>query len=80
MRRFILFDGRACNGVGTDDATVLMSCNSEAEAHREKTEFGDASACYSYKEEGNKLTDEKWEWDYHAQKPNKKRRNKDEIL
>lgn len=62
-RKYILFDGRACGGVGTDDATVLVFCDTAEEAHSYKDDFGDA-ACYSYAvKDGNILYDERWEWD-----------------
>ena len=67
-RIWILYDGRACGGVGTEDAMVLVACTSEKEAKSYKGDFGDM-ACYSYSEivenGKNMLVDEKWEWDYN---------------
>jgi hypothetical protein len=62
-RAWILYDERACNAQGTDEATVLVACDSETEAVSYKGEFG-AMACYSYAVHGKTLTDEQWEWDY----------------
>lgn len=64
-RYYILYDGRACGAVGTEDATCLVFCDYEAEARSYKGDFG-TMACYSYSanHEKNELTDEKWEWDY----------------
>ncbi len=66
-RIWILYDSRACGAVGTDDALVLVACDSEKEAKSYCGDYG-AMACYSYaevKRDGkNILEDEKWEWDY----------------
>lgn len=67
-REYILYDARACGGAGTDDATVLVACNSNKEAESYKGDYG-AMACYSYAVEkgadGKRmLVDEQWEWDY----------------
>jgi hypothetical protein len=61
-RQFILYDGRAIHG-STDDASVLVSCDSDEEAKNWKGGFGEM-ACYSYAIEGDRLTDEKLEWTY----------------
>ncbi len=59
-----MFDSRACGGAGTDDATVLVFCESNKEAKSYKGQYG-AMACYSYEyEDGDRLVNEKWEWDY----------------
>lgn len=63
-RLWILYDGRACASAGTDDASVLVACDSEEEAEGFKADYGQ-SACYSYAITDNEITDEKWEWDYH---------------
>ena len=62
-RIYILYDGRACNNVGTEDASVLVTCESNNEAKGYKGDFG-MMACYSYKLDGKNLTNERWEWDY----------------
>ena len=62
-RMWVLFDGRACGGVGTSDASVLVICESEAEARCHRGDFG-SMAAYSYRKEGSDLVDERWEWDY----------------
>lgn len=73
-RLYILYDMRACSGRGTDDAAVLESCYTMAEARRSAPEWGKspfaACACYSYKVKSTEqcpdgeLVDEKWEWNY----------------
>jgi len=64
-RVYILYDGRACGGKGTDEAQVLVACGSAKEAASYKGQFGQM-ACYSYKRmfKPARLEDEKWEWDY----------------
>ena len=62
-RKYILYDSRACGAVGTDDAAVIVFCDSNKEAKSYKGQYG-AMACYSYRENENMLDDEKWEWDY----------------
>lgn len=67
-RLWILYDSRACGGVGTDNAVVLVACDSNKEAQSYKGEYG-SMACYSYKIEKRSngkeyLVDEQWEWDY----------------
>lgn len=62
-RAYILYDSRTCGAVGTDDATVLVFCDSNKEAKSYKGEYG-IMACYSYEMKDNTLQDEKWEWDY----------------
>jgi len=59
---YILYDGRACGNNGTDDALVLCTAQSEAEALQDADMFGE-TACYSYDAKGKTLTNEKWEWD-----------------
>lgn len=55
----------SCGGVGTDDAQVLVFCDSEQEAKSYRGSYG-TMACYSYTATDGELTDERWEWDYHA--------------
>jgi hypothetical protein len=62
-RIWILYDSRACGGVGTGDASVLVACDSNKEAKSYKGKFG-GMACYSYEVNGKILQDQKWEWDY----------------
>ena len=61
-RHWILYDGRACGGPGsdTDAAVVLVSCGSDKEARDYAGDFGHM-ACYSYVE-GEKH--ETWLWDW----------------
>lgn len=64
-RSWILYDGRAMADQGTDDAMVLVACDSEKEASDYKGDFGDM-ACYSYDlTSKNELVRERWEWDYY---------------
>ena len=72
MRKYILYDGRAMGGGGTENASVLTFCDTMAEAKSWKGQFG-PMACYSYRavkyegpthEGNNTLDDERWEWDY----------------
>jgi len=87
-RKFILYDGRACADQGTEDASVLVACEDEAEAKNYKGEFG-AMACYSYRLDGTMLVNEQWEWDWfppeedmtepptrHKSKRKRKRKNR----
>ena len=78
-RVYILYDGRA-RTEGTDDAEILATCESDAEARSCRGDFGDM-ACYSYRirkataadvtecpglKVGEDIADdERWEWDYH---------------
>ena len=70
--QFVLYDGRACGGAGTEDSVVFAICDSEEEARSYQGLFGEwAMACYSYRvlpplsSGGNeRLVDEKWEWDW----------------
>jgi len=65
-RLYLIYDGRAAGGQGTEDAMVMVaSGNSEEDARKDAKEHGDISSCYSYKD-GDKLTDEKWEWDWYG--------------
>ncbi len=62
-RQFILYDGRAAYGRGTDDATVLCTCETLAEAKYDARTGGwGAIACYSYDLDGTELIDEKFEF------------------
>lgn len=69
---WILYDGRACGGFGTVDASIFAVCNSEIEAEDYRGTYG-TMACYSYEkgpidsETGHTtLIHEEWEWDYYA--------------
>ena len=74
QRQFLLFDDRAAGGDGTSDASVLVSCDSNAEALDYRGEYG-GMACYSYAVEvipGKKiesLVDEKFEWNWFPGDP-----------
>lgn len=63
-RVYVLYDDRAANGLGTDNASVLEVCESNAEACRAKGNYG-AMACYSYRQEGSELVDECFEWNWY---------------
>jgi hypothetical protein len=64
-RTYVLYDGRACQPIcDTDNATVLVACESLNEARSYKGEFGQMT-CYSYRNRrGGLAKDERWEWDY----------------
>ena len=73
-REFILFDGRATGGQGTEDALALLSCQTRQEAWREASMYSEC-ACYSYEigvvafvhdSQVAELTDERWEFDHWA--------------
>ena len=59
-KHWILYDARACGGVGTYVASVLVSCDSDEEARSYGGHYGEM-ACYSYDEETEV---EQWEWDW----------------
>lgn len=63
QRAYILYDARAADGLGTDNAAVLVACESEEEAESYKGEFG-GMACYSYRINGQNLEDERFEWNW----------------
>ena len=63
QRVWILYDGRAAHGMGTDNASVLVCCSSNREAQSYKGDFG-GMACYSYRDDGEYLTDEQYEWNW----------------
>jgi hypothetical protein len=69
-RVFILYDDRAADGEGTEDAAVLVTCESNTEALGYRGEFG-AMACYSYFDEQNDLVDERFEWNWFPGNPTK---------
>jgi hypothetical protein len=60
-KTYILFDGRACDGLGTSDASVLVVCESNKEARSYRKDFGQC-ACYSYDDVNGELLNEKHEW------------------
>lgn len=62
-RTYLLFDSRACGAQGTEDASVLVACESNREAKSYKGDYG-AMACYSYRDDNGTLIDERWEWDF----------------
>ena len=62
-RVWILYDDRAADGMGTDDASVLVCCSSPAEAQSYKGDFG-GMACYSHRDNNGELTDERYEWNW----------------
>ena len=68
-REWILYDARACNGAGTDDAQILVCCDDEAEARTYCGDFGQMAA-YSYARHNwngpgrRYVDDERWEWDW----------------
>ena len=59
-RLYIIYDGRAISG-DTDDAAVMVACESLKEALSYKGDFGGDCVLYSYREDGNNLVDEKFE-------------------
>ena len=69
-RAYILYDSRAADGMGTDDASVLVACESNEEALSYRGEYG-GMACYSYREDGKNLVDEKFEWNWFPGNPRK---------
>lgn len=72
-RLYILYDSRACGG-DTEDASVLTVCESDGEARNEHGGLWGAVACYSYAHDGNKLVDERLEWNWFPKE--EKRRSK----
>ncbi len=64
-RQFILYDGRASHGMGTEDSIVLCTCETLKEAKYDARigEWG-VVACYSYAFSGKELTDEKFEFNH----------------
>jgi hypothetical protein len=67
-KKYILYDGIAHAGMGTDNANILCVCSSNKQAKSYKGGFG-SMACYSYDVDSkneNELINEQWEWDYYA--------------
>ena len=70
----MLFDDRAADGQGTENASVLVACEDEADALSFRGDFG-GMACYSYKLEADpdgsnaKLVDERFEWNWFPGQP-----------
>lgn len=56
---YLLYDGRAC-AQDSNNASVLVSCDDDAEARTYAVVSGDM-ACYSYNE---KTQVERWEWNW----------------
>ena len=54
---YLVFDGRACGGVGADDATCLVSCQSLKEARSYNGDYGQ-TAIYKYDIVKNTLENE----------------------
>jgi hypothetical protein len=73
-RTFILYDGRAADGSGTEDASVLVVCEDNEEALEYRGDFGDM-ACYSYavkktpEGQHDELVDEQFEWNWFPGNP-----------
>ena len=62
-RTYILYDARAI-AEGTDNASVLVACESNREAKSYRGMFG-AMACYSYADADGILSDERCEWSWY---------------
>ncbi len=62
-RQYILYDSRACGG-DTEDASILVVCDSNREAKTYKGSYG-AMACFSYRVDGKNMVDDRWEWNYY---------------
>lgn len=68
-RTFILYDSRAAvEGMDTDEASVLVCCESDEEARDYAGDYG-GMACWSYAREKQPddtthLVDERWEWNW----------------
>lgn len=60
-RMYILYDGRAAGG-DTSEASVLVCCETYREAWSERKDYGGASVCYSYRQSGKQLIDERYEF------------------
>ncbi len=73
-RTYILWDSQAADGFGTEEASVFVVCDSEDEALSYCGHFG-AMACYSYRDDGDTLTDERFEWDWFPGSKRRKRRS-----
>lgn len=66
-RHYILYDERACGNGDTDDASVVCAgIRSLKEAKKDARMMGFTCACFSYREDGNTLVDERWECDFYA--------------
>ena len=63
QRTYILYDSRACGG-DTEDASVLVCCESNREACEYKGDYG-PMACFSYRRDGRNLVDERFEWNWY---------------
>ncbi len=61
-RVYLLYDARACGGVGTDDAICVEACGTQDACFNSAPDYGDC-ACYSFHAEGRELSDDRWEWD-----------------
>ena len=57
---WIVYDGRAAGGAGTDDACVYVSCESLREAKRYVREDFHDGEIYEYDVEDRNLVNEQW--------------------
>ena len=57
---FLVYDARACGNQGTQDAQVMVSCNSLKEARSYRGDFGTMAAIYSYDTNDKELINEQW--------------------
>jgi len=58
---WIVWDARACGGMGTEDAQVMVSCDSLEEARSYRGDYGTMAAIYSYDvNDRNELVNEEW--------------------
>lgn len=56
---FLVYDGRACGGIGTDNATVMVVCESLKEARNCQEDYGQC-AIYEYEDRNGTLVNEQW--------------------
>lgn len=66
-KQWILYDGRACGGVGSDDAMVLCCASSLKEAKEDSKMFGDGAiyVCDIYRYNGKDYGEnEEWVEDF----------------
>lgn len=59
-RMYLIFDGRACGGAGTDGVTCLDTASDLKEAQGSAVLQGRDCAIYSYDDQGSKLVNERW--------------------
>ena len=66
-KQYILYDGRSCGGVGSDDAQILCCASSLREARSDSKMFGDGAiyVCDIYRRNGKDWgEDEEWVEDF----------------